>query len=102
MPPEFENGMKFLRWEFHVTKFYRLGAVWTRNRKSFITVWRNILTVTNIVNRNQGKVKKVKKKTNKLETDIELASCEQLQTVFILCPQSFVPESCERGLMTRR
>ena len=75
-------------------KFYRLGAVWTRNRKSFITVWRNILTVINIVNSNQGKVQ-IRKK-NKLETDIE--PCEQLQTVFILCQQSFVPASCERNL----
>jgi hypothetical protein len=52
--------------------------------------------VINIVNSNQGKVQ-IRKK-NKLETDIDPASCEQLQAVFLLCWHSFVPALCERGL----
>ncbi len=50
----------------------------------------------NIVNSNQGKVQ-IRKKTQ-LKTDIDPASCEQLQTVFILCWQSSIQASCERGL----
>ncbi len=48
----------------------------------------------NIVNSNQGKVE-IRKQ---LETYIEPASCEQFQTVFISCRQSFVPAPCERAV----
>ncbi len=51
------------------------------------------------INFNQGKVEIRGKKP--LKTDIEPASCEQMQTVFILCRQSFAPASCERGLRHR-
>jgi hypothetical protein len=67
--------------------------MWNHNAK------RNIFTVVNIASSNQGKVR-ISIKT-KLEIDIEPASCEQLQTVFISYRQSFLPAPCERDLILK-
>ncbi len=56
-------------------------CAWIRYRKSFITVWRNILTGINIVNSNEEK--------NKLETDIEPASCDSCKPRVHFVPAEF-------------